>query len=94
MIDNLDFCNASYQPVVIGVAADPIPDDAISLHDREGAIAETDPRRIDILLAFQLLELKSRMGGIVVKKAPGTFGIALNIERQPGKQTPELASRP
>jgi hypothetical protein len=42
------------------VTAYPIPDDPILLHDRERSIIKTDTNRIDVLLAFQLLEFASR----------------------------------
>ena len=32
-----------YQPIVIGMIANPVPDDAIFPHYRQGAIIETDP---------------------------------------------------
>src|SRR5437773_2777696 len=74
------FADCSNQSVVIGIATDPVPDDAISLHDPEGAVAETDASRIDVVLAFHFLELKSGMCGIALENSIGTLGVPLNIE--------------
>jgi hypothetical protein len=49
------------QPVIIGVAADPIPDNSISIHNSQGAVSEADSRGVNVVFAFQLLELQSRM---------------------------------
>ena len=51
---------SSDQTVVFGVSADPVPDDAIFLHDRQSAIFKTDANQIDVILAFQFLELQNR----------------------------------
>src|SRR5262245_43073823 len=49
----------SDQTVVVGVTADPVPDDVIFLHDCKSAVIETDANRIEVILAFQLLELQT-----------------------------------
>jgi hypothetical protein len=59
----------SHQPIVIGVVANPVPYDAASPHDRERAIIETDPGRVDVVLTFQFLELQTGMRRVCPKKA-------------------------
>jgi hypothetical protein len=64
----------SDQTVVFGVTADPAPDDAVLLHHRQSAVPEADARRIDIILAFQFLELQTRMRWIALEETPGAPG--------------------
>jgi hypothetical protein len=56
---------SSDQSVVIRVTADPVPDHPVLLHKREHPRSEADASRIDIILAFQFLELKARMPGLL-----------------------------
>jgi hypothetical protein len=67
--------------VVIGVTSDPIPDHTISIDDRQGAVSESDSHRINVVLAFQFLELEARMPRIVLKRSIGTLSVPLNVQR-------------
>ena len=55
------------------MTADPIPDDAIFLHDRQGAVVETDASRIDVVLPFEFLKLQAWVRGIALEKAIRTL---------------------
>ena len=54
----------SDQAIVVGVTGDPIPDDAIFLHDRKRAVFETDASRIDFVLAFEFLNRRPGRAGL------------------------------
>src|ERR1700677_4616213 len=82
------------QPVIIGVTANPVPYNAISLHDRQGAVPEADSRRIDIVVAFEFFELKTGMPWIALKDSIGALGAPLDIQRQIGEQPPEFLGDP
>jgi hypothetical protein len=62
------------------VTPDPVPDDSIFLHDCQSAEFKTDANRIDVVLAFQLLELQTGVGRIALKEAIGALGVALSVE--------------
>jgi len=51
----------SGEAIVFGMAADPIPDNAITFHDCQCAVAEAYAGRVDIVLTLQLLELQARV---------------------------------
>jgi hypothetical protein len=64
------------------VTADPVPDDAIFLHDSQSAVLETDASRINTMLACQFLELQTRVRRIALEEAIGALGITLSIDGQ------------
>ena len=74
-----------YQAVVLGVAADPVPDDSVLLHDRQCAIAKTDANRVDILLAFHLLESQTGMRRIGLEELVRAPSFLLNLGGKIGK---------
>jgi hypothetical protein len=55
------------------VAADPVPDDAVFLHERQSAIFQTDASRIDVILAYQFLELQAGVRRIALEEAIGAL---------------------
>jgi hypothetical protein len=55
------------------VTADPVSDDAILLHHGQSPIFEADASRIDVVLAFQFLEVQSRVRRIALEEAVGTL---------------------
>ena len=59
-----------------------IPDDAIFLHDCQSAVLETDASRVDVIIAFQFLELKTRVRRIALEQTIGAFGVPLHFEGQ------------
>jgi hypothetical protein len=63
---------------LLRVTAYPIPDDPILLHDRERSIIKTDTNRIDVLLAFQFLELQAGMRRIALEQPIGSFERSLS----------------
>jgi len=67
------------------VTADPIPDDAIFLHDRKCPVVEADASRIYVVLAFYLLELQAGMCRIAFEQRIGAFGILWNGGGKVGK---------
>jgi hypothetical protein len=61
------------------VTADRVPDDAVFLHERQSALLQTDASRIDVILAFQLLELQARVRRIALEEPIGALGVPLNV---------------
>jgi hypothetical protein len=57
--------------VVIGMASDPVPNNAISIDGRQSAVSEADSRGIDVVLAFEFLELQAGMPRIALKDSIG-----------------------
>ena len=62
------------------MSADPVPDDAIFLHDRQSAIFKTDANQIDVILAFQFLELQTGVRRIALEETIGALGVPLGAE--------------
>lgn len=75
----------SHQTVVFGVTADPVPYDPIFLHHRQSAVPETDASRINVILAFQFLELQAGMRRIALEETIGTLGFPLSVRGQARK---------
>jgi len=66
------------QAVVLGVTADPVPHDSVLPHDGQSAIFKTDANRIDVVLAFQFLELQTRVFRIALEETIGALGVQLS----------------
>ncbi len=58
----------SSQPVVFGMVANPVPDDAIFLHHSQRAILKSDANGIDVMSPSNFFELEARMSRIVAEK--------------------------
>ena len=71
--------NGSDQTVVFGVIADPVPDDAVFLHDCQSAVLRTDASRIDVILASEFLELQFGMRRIALEETIGALGVPLRV---------------
>ena len=67
------------QAIIIGVTADPLPDNAISLHNCQGAVSEADSRRIHVVIAVEFLELQAEMPWIAPKQSIDALGVPLSI---------------
>ncbi len=67
------------------MTADPVPENVVLPHYGKSAVLKTDASRIDIIFAFQFLELKARVRRIALKKPKGPLGVPLNVEGQTGK---------
>jgi hypothetical protein len=76
------------------VAADPVPDDAIFLHDCQGAVVEADASRVDVIFAFEFLEVQARVRGISLEKPIRSFGFPSDAGGQVGEKMPEPPSGP
>lgn len=63
------------------MTSDPEPDDFIILAKPHGAIGERDANRIDWFGVVDLLELQTRMGGLLPKQPIGLLRERLNIAR-------------
>ncbi len=61
------------------MAADPVPDHAVFFHDRESPVAEADSNRINVVPAFQFLELQAGVGRTALEKPLGAFGVLLCV---------------
>ncbi len=59
------------------MTADPVPHDSIFLHDAKGSIFKTDANRIDVILAFQFLELQAGVRRIFLKETLSALGVPL-----------------
>src|ERR1022692_4348193 len=86
--------NGSDQTVVFGVIADPVPDDAVFLHDCQSAVLRTDASRIDVILASEFLELQAGMRRIALEETIGALGVPLCVGGWIGKQSPEPPDGP
>jgi hypothetical protein len=63
------------------MTADPIPHDSILLHDGQRAVSQTDANRIDVVFAFQLLELQTGVRWISLEEAICLLSIPLRPQR-------------
>ena len=72
------------------MAADPVPDQPVFVHNGEGTIIEAYANRIYLIVAFDFLELKAGMCGIALKEPVGVFRVPLDSRGQRGEQPPEL----
>jgi hypothetical protein len=73
------FRERSNEPVVVGVTANPVPNDAISAHDRQSTVVQTDASRIDCILAFELLKVQAGVRRIALKEPVCALRIALDV---------------
>ena len=48
----------------------------------QSAVLETDASRVDVIIAFQFLELKTRVRRIALEQTIGAFGVLLHFEGQ------------
>jgi len=64
------------------MSADPIPDGPVPLKNGKSAIFQSNARRIDVIFAFEFLEMQTRVSGIVSKNAISSFCVLLNVGRQ------------
>jgi hypothetical protein len=55
--------------IVVGVAADPEPDDPASLHSARRAVAKANPHGVDMVLALQLFEAETPMRGVTTEQS-------------------------
>jgi hypothetical protein len=62
--------------------ADPIPDGPVPPENGKSPIFQANARRIDIILAFEFLEMQTWVSGIVSKNAISSFRILLNVHRE------------
>jgi hypothetical protein len=67
------------------VTADPLPNDAIFLHNCQSTVLEPDAGRLNIFLAFQFLELQAWVCRIALEKTIGTLCVPLDVEWQIGE---------
>jgi hypothetical protein len=57
----------------LGVTANPVPDDAIFPHDRQRTVIEANTSRVDVIFAFQFLELQAGMRWISTEQPIGAL---------------------
>jgi len=55
----------SHETVVFGVASNPIPHNAILLHHAQRAVLNTDPGRIDVVVASSFLNCNPGCAGLL-----------------------------
>ena len=56
------------QTVIFCMSADPIPDGSVPPENGEGAILQADADRIDVIFAFEFLEMQTGVSGICLEK--------------------------
>ena len=81
----------SNQTIILAVTADPIPHESISVPDGQGTVLQTDANRVNVIFAFQLFELQTGVCRIGPEETVRTFSVALGVNREVRKQSPELA---
>jgi hypothetical protein len=64
------------------------------MNHSQRSITEADSYRVDIVVAFQFLELQTGVRGIRLEEAIRAPRVFLNVRRQTGQQTPELRGHP
>ena len=67
------------QPIVVGMATYPKPDESVWRFDREGAVVGSDPSRPE---SADLLEMKGGMPGILPQARIRLIGEIANLGRQ------------
>jgi hypothetical protein len=67
------------QPIVVGMAANPEPDESVWRFDREGAVVSSNPSRPE---AADLLEVKRGMPGVLFQARVRLIGEIPNLGRQ------------
>ena len=67
------------QPIVVGMATNPEPDEAIRCFDGQSAVVSTDPSRPE---PADLLEVKGRMPGVLLQAGVGLIRQRANFGRQ------------
>ena len=67
------------QPIVVGMAANPEPNESIWRFDREGAVAASHPSRPE---PADLLEVKRGMPGVLLEARERLIGEIPNLGRQ------------
>src|SRR3989442_6963160 len=77
-------------PIVVGMAANPEPDEPVRCFDREGAIVSADAGRP---AAAYLLEVKRRAPRILLEARVSLIGELLNRRRRSSAEHPELQGR-
>ena len=65
--------------------ADPVPDNSIFLHDSQSAVLKADASRVDVIRAFQFLELQTGMRWVALDwvalgETIGGLRVPLNVE--------------
>lgn len=85
---------SSDQAFVFRVTANPVPNDAVLLHNCQRELLEADASRVDVILTLQFLELQRWMCRIALEETIGTPSVLLNIERQIVTQAPESPGGP
>jgi hypothetical protein len=81
------------EPIVVGVGANPEPDDSVVVTYTESAPAARDPHRVDRLLPGNELEAKTRVRWISLPPAKGYPRRPFDLLRQRGKALPILFRR-
>jgi hypothetical protein len=67
------------QTIVVGMAANPEPDEAVERVDGQGSVVRADPGRPE---AADLLEVNRRMPGILLQARVGLIGEIAYLGRQ------------
>src|SRR5579864_3780676 len=80
--------------VILGVTADPEPQDPIAVPNAKRPVTNADPHGIDVFLAFHFLEVETRVGGIVSENAVGPNRLLPNCGGQISELLPKLAGGP
>src|SRR6266545_3134436 len=75
--------------VVIGMGADPKPNDHITVSHAHGAVTDTNPCRVDRWVGMHLLEVEPRMRRVFPEQPIGFAGLSLDVRRQGREQLTE-----
>ena len=78
------------QPIVVGMASNPEPDEPIWHFDGQRAVAGADPCRPE---AADFLEMKGWMPGILLQPHVRLIGEILHVRRQGAIERPEVGRR-
>jgi hypothetical protein len=82
----------SLEEVVLVSITDPRPDPLLTAADGKGSLLERHAGRIDRPRCVDLLELKTRMGGILSEDPEGVSNSVLDVSGKCGEGLPECTS--
>jgi hypothetical protein len=67
------------ESVIGGVRSDPIPHDQVPVTHADGPITDANPRRVKGRIGMDLLEVETRMGGVLPEQSIRLPNLSLNV---------------
>ena len=80
------------QPAVLGVGADPVPDQHVAVPYSKDAVPYPNPSRVDVVVSRGALEVQALVIGIVPELLVRTVRLTPRVDRQRREESPKLTS--